>query len=165
VPAYTMLPSRSAPALTMMAKNLVELKVYELKAVCKAKRLKVSGNKADLIRRIELSAQGIADAPRNGRRQSFADPAVARPQPPAAAPAAPARVPPASAPVVASISDASRAAPASSDAEVSSPRRRWCPPSTPCTLELSTQALNPVDAPTGHTLCVTPLPLPPLPHR
>jgi len=87
----------AAPA--MAAKNLVDLRVYELKAVCSAKGLKVSGNKADLIKRIELSAQGIVDAPRKRGRPAgaagAADPAAAGPGP---RPPQPSEAPPPSPP-------------------------------------------------------------------
>ena len=51
-------------ALTMMAASRLEdLKVYELKAVCRAKGLKVSGRKAELVERIlEAGPGGDADS-------------------------------------------------------------------------------------------------------
>lgn len=54
---------------------LSDLKVYELKAVCRAKGLKVSGRKAELVERIRAAPPGL-------------DEAVARRAPVAAAPAA-----------------------------------------------------------------------------
>jgi hypothetical protein len=44
----------------MAASRLTDLKVYELKAVCRAKGLKVSGRKAELIERIAAAPPGVA---------------------------------------------------------------------------------------------------------
>ena len=46
----TSLPRTGLPAMSATA--LSDLKVYELKAVCRAKGLKVSGRKAELVERI-----------------------------------------------------------------------------------------------------------------
>lgn len=53
---------RHAPCL-LAATSLSDLKVYELKAVCRAKGLKVSGRKAELIARIEAAPLGVASRP------------------------------------------------------------------------------------------------------
>ena len=44
----------------MAAQSLGELTVYQLKAVCRAKGLPVSGKKSDLVARIEAAPQGAA---------------------------------------------------------------------------------------------------------
>mmetsp|Transcript_43942 Transcript_43942/g.81617 ORF Transcript_43942/g.81617 Transcript_43942/m.81617 type:complete len:473 (-) Transcript_43942:145-1563(-) len=54
--------SRSAtPRLQVATEvpSITELKVYELKAICRAKGLKVTGKKTDLIQRIEAAPEGI----------------------------------------------------------------------------------------------------------
>lgn len=52
----------------LAASSLADLKVYELKAVCRAKGLKVSGRKAELIARIEAAPLGIAPKPDTKKR-------------------------------------------------------------------------------------------------
>ncbi|EOD12347.1 hypothetical protein EMIHUDRAFT_104224 [Emiliania huxleyi CCMP1516] len=130
-PLARVLPATRRVPLPVVAsaaagKTLAELKVYELKAVCKAKGLKVSGKKADLVRRIELSAQGIIDAPRRGPRRASAAPAA----PPAATASAATPSPPA----------AATPAPPAAAAPAASQRRPLDPPA-----ELATRAA-PVDA-------------------
>ncbi|KAL1529819.1 hypothetical protein AB1Y20_000751 [Prymnesium parvum] len=51
-------PTRHQPC-RLAAPTLADLKVYELKAVCRAKGLKVSGRKAELIARIEAAPRGV----------------------------------------------------------------------------------------------------------
>ena len=51
-----------ATRVRMAAQSLGELTVYQLKAVCRAKGLPVSGKKSDLVARIEAAPQGAAAA-------------------------------------------------------------------------------------------------------
>ena len=94
---------RAGPPPVMMAQRLEELTVYELKAVCRAKGLKVSGRKADLIARVAAAPPGVlpdvaAKKPGRGRgrgrgrgggRGSKAKPAASAAPPPTAAPEPP----------------------------------------------------------------------------
>ena len=67
-------------------KSLSDLKVYELKAVCRAKGLKVSGRKAELIARIEAVARS--------NMQNATTPAPPSPAPADSAPSEPPSAPP-----------------------------------------------------------------------
>ena len=67
-------------------KSLADLKVYELKAVCRAKGLKVSGRKAELIARIEAVARS--------NMQNATAPAPPSPAPADSAPSDPPSAPP-----------------------------------------------------------------------
>ena len=77
----TSLPRASSPAMSATA--LSDLKVYELKAVCRAKGLKVSGRKAELVERIMTSSVGGAapPAPAKKSRAKKAASAAAAPPP------------------------------------------------------------------------------------
>ena len=59
-PAMRRSPTIRPHPVLMEASSLADLKVYELKAVCRAKGLKVSGRKAELIERIENAPLGMA---------------------------------------------------------------------------------------------------------
>ena len=77
------------PSMSVTALN--DLKVYELKAVCRAKGLKVSGRKAELVERIMSASVGAAAPPAakavKGRGKKATTPPAA--SPPAAADAPP----------------------------------------------------------------------------
>lgn len=87
----TSLPRTGSPAMSATA--LSDLKVYELKAVCRAKGLKVSGRKAELVERIMAAgaASSAGAAPPKPAKKSRAKKAASA----ASATAAP---PPATAP-------------------------------------------------------------------
>ena len=82
----TSLPRAGSPAMSATA--LSDLKVYELKAVCRAKGLKVSGRKAELVERIMTSSVGGA-APPAPAKKSRAKKAAAAPPPATAPPQSP----------------------------------------------------------------------------
>ena len=82
----TLLPRAGSPAMSATA--LSDLKVYELKAVCRAKGLKVSGRKAELVERIMTSSVGGA-APPAPAKKSRAKKAAAAPPPATAPPQSP----------------------------------------------------------------------------
>ncbi|KAL3906571.1 MAG: hypothetical protein SGPRY_010502, partial [Prymnesium sp.] len=63
LPPLSSAPLRHAQP-RLAAPSLSDLKVYELKAVCRAKGLKVSGRKAELIARIESAPLGVSSAKR-----------------------------------------------------------------------------------------------------
>ena len=67
-----------AAGAQMSVRNLSDLKVYELKAVCRAKGLRVSGNKAELVSRIEDSAHGVSDTARRAARGGDSAPRTAK---------------------------------------------------------------------------------------
>ena len=75
----------------MSATALSDLKVYELKAVCRAKGLKVSGRKAELVERIR-SASVSQPKPAAKAKRSKAG-ATAAPAPTASHPATPTLAP------------------------------------------------------------------------
>jgi hypothetical protein len=93
----TSLPRAGSPAMSATA--LSDLKVYELKAVCRAKGLKVSGRKAELVERIMTSSVGGAapSAPAKKSRAKKATSAAASAAASAASASA-AAPPPATAP-------------------------------------------------------------------
>ena len=68
----TSLPRTGSPAMSATA--LSDLKVYELKAVCRAKGLKVSGRKAELVERIMAAgaASSAGAAPSKPAKKSRA---------------------------------------------------------------------------------------------
>eukprot|EP00966_Prymnesium_polylepis_P316433 7311633-Prymnesium_polylepis.1 len=77
---------RHRPCLLAVASSLADLKVYELKAVCRAKGLKVSGRKAELIARIEAAPLGVAKPSASKKRAASGKrAAAASKRPPAAA--------------------------------------------------------------------------------
>ena len=80
------LPRAGSPAMSATA--LSDLKVYELKAVCRAKGLKVSGRKAELVERIMTSSVGGAAPPAPAKKSRAKKAASAAAAPP------PATVPP-----------------------------------------------------------------------
>ena len=81
----TSLPRARSPAMSATA--LSELKVYELKAVCRAKGLKVSGRKAELVERIIAAGSGVPSSPpaKKGRGRGKRATAAPTPTPPPAA--------------------------------------------------------------------------------
>ena len=90
----TSLPRTGSPAMSATA--LSDLKVYELKAVCRAKGLKVSGRKAELVERIMAAgaASSAGAAPSKPAKKSRAKKATSA----ATAASATAAPPPATAP-------------------------------------------------------------------
>ena len=67
-------PCSRVPPVAMAITDLTQLTVYELKAVCRAKGLKVSGRKAELVARISAAPAGVSiDARTRGRTRSASD--------------------------------------------------------------------------------------------
>ena len=95
----TSLPRAGSPAMSATA--LSDLKVYELKAVCRAKGLKVSGRKAELVERIMTSSVGGAapSAPAKKSRAKKATSAAASAAAVSAAAPPPATAPPPQSPL------------------------------------------------------------------
>lgn len=93
----TSLPRTGSPAMSATA--LSDLKVYELKAVCRAKGLKVSGRKAELVERIMAAgaASSAGAAPSKPAKKSRAKKAASAASAATAA-SATAAPPPATAP-------------------------------------------------------------------
>ena len=103
----TSLPRTGSPAMSATA--LSDLKVYELKAVCRAKGLKVSGRKAELVERIMAAGAAPPKPAKKSRAKKATSAASAATAASATAAPPPATAPPQSPlppPAAGSISDA-----------------------------------------------------------